>query len=133
MVARYSGGPVTHRALTGARRTATTSGPDAWRHEVLYTLQCIQQIRARCAMTELTTVHQAREAGLTWEEISVALGVTRQSAWGRWHDLEGDSHNDNDTHGAGHDAAPNAEHSCMGGPGHNACPGDGERSVGQGG
>jgi hypothetical protein len=39
-------------------------------------------------MTELSTVRQAREAGLSWTEIATSLGVTRQSAWERWHELD---------------------------------------------
>ena len=84
-------GPVVHRALTGPRRTGgATSSPQAWKHEVLSTLHCIQEIRTRCDMTELATVRQAREAGLSWTEIATSLGVTRQSAWERWHELDGE-------------------------------------------
>ena len=60
------------------------------KHEVLSTLHCIQEIRTRCDMTELATVRQAREAGLSWTEIATTLGVTRQSAWERWHELDGE-------------------------------------------
>jgi DNA-binding transcriptional regulator YiaG len=88
-VARYSGGPVTHRALAGPRRTGgAASNEAAWKHEVLYTLTCIQQIRQKCDRTELETVRHARKAGLSWTEIATALGVTRQSAWERWHELD---------------------------------------------
>lgn len=90
-MARYSGGVVTHRALTGPRRTGgSTSSPQAWKDEVLLTLQSIQAIRTKCDMTELATVRQAREAGLSWTEIATSLGVTRQSAWEHWHELDGE-------------------------------------------
>lgn len=88
-MARYSGGPVTHRALTGPRRTAEATHNDAaWKREVLYTLECIQEIRKKCDRTELNTVRHARQAGLSWTEVATALGVTRQAAWERWHELD---------------------------------------------
>ena len=55
---------------------------------MLYTLTCIQEIRQKCDRTELSTVQQARKAGLSWTEIATALAVTRQSAWERWHELD---------------------------------------------
>jgi hypothetical protein len=77
-MARHSGGPVTHRALTGPRRTgASLSSEEAWKDEVLPTLTSIQEIRQRCDRTELRTVQEARKAGLSWTEIATALGVTR--------------------------------------------------------
>jgi hypothetical protein len=88
-MARYSGGPVTHRALTGPRRTgASRSNEEAWKHEVLSTLMSVQEIRQKCDRTELRTVQEARKVGLSWTEIATALGVTRQSAWERWHELD---------------------------------------------
>jgi transposase-like protein len=38
--------------------------------------------------TEL--VKLAREQGTTWAEIAAAIGVTRQAAWERWHEFDGD-------------------------------------------
>ena len=35
------------------------------------------------------TVSRARALGLTWEEIGLELNMTRQSAWERWHHLDG--------------------------------------------
>src|SRR5688572_11186044 len=88
-MARYSGGPVTHRALTGPRTTGgTRERPDAWKRELLYTLQCVQEIRQKCDRTEFATVRQAREADMSWTEIATALGVTRQAAWERWHEID---------------------------------------------
>jgi hypothetical protein len=87
-MARYSGGPVTHRALTGPKSRYHDTTDEAWQQEVLYTLSCIQQIRQKCGHTELSTVRAARKAGLSWTEIAGALGVTRQSAWERWHELD---------------------------------------------
>ena len=42
-----------------------------------------------CDRTELQTVRQAREAGLSWTDIATSLGVTRQAARERWHEVDG--------------------------------------------
>lgn len=64
------------------------SSPEGWQAEVVATLRAIQQVRQTCDNTELRTVKYARKAGLTWAEIATALGVTRQAAWDRWHELD---------------------------------------------
>jgi hypothetical protein len=88
-MARYGGGPVTYRALTGPRLTRETAQSDhELKQEILYTLRCIQEIRRKCDNTELSTVRQARQARLSWTEISTALGVTRQATWERWRELD---------------------------------------------
>lgn len=87
-MARYSGGPITHRALTGPKRRNADSTDEQWRQEVLLTLSCVKQIRDKCDDTELGTVRAARKAGLSWTEIAGAIGVTRQSAWERFHELD---------------------------------------------
>ncbi|GAY08824.1 PASTA domain-containing protein [Pseudonocardia sp. N23] len=38
--------------------------------------------------TELEAVRSARRRGLSWAEIATKLGVSRQSAWERWRDLD---------------------------------------------
>ena len=87
-MARYSGGPITHRALTGPKRRYADWTDEQWRQEVLLTLSCVKQIREKCDNTELGTVREARKAGLSWTEIAGAIGVTRQSAWERFHELD---------------------------------------------
>ena len=48
-MARYSGGPVTHRALTGPRMLGwMRNDPDAWKGEILSTLACVKDIRGKC-------------------------------------------------------------------------------------
>jgi hypothetical protein len=59
-----------------------------WKHELLLTLTAVQEIRGKCDRTELRTVQEARKVGLSWTEIATALGVSRQSAWERWHELD---------------------------------------------
>lgn len=61
---------------------------EAWKAQLVSTLQCVREVRQKCDATELRTVQHAREAGMSWTEIATALGVTRQSAWERWHELE---------------------------------------------
>jgi hypothetical protein len=64
------------------------SSPQSWTAEVTATLRAIQQVRQTCDQIELTTVKYARKAGLSWAEIATALGVTRQAAWERWHEID---------------------------------------------
>ena len=88
-MARYSGGVTTHRALTGPRHLGwNTKDPELWKGEVLTTLRAVQEIRGKCDMTEMATVREARKIGVSWTEISETLGITRQSAWERWHELD---------------------------------------------
>ena len=88
-MARYSGGPVTHRALTGPRLNQDhTPGDGSLKKEILYTLNCIQEIRTKIDRNELSTVQKARQAGLSWTEIATSLGTSRQAAWERWHELD---------------------------------------------
>ena len=55
---------------------------------MLTTLSALQEVRQQCDSTELLTVRYARKAGLSWTEIAAALGVKRQSAWERWHEVD---------------------------------------------
>lgn len=64
------------------------SSPQSWKAEVTATLMAIQQVRQTCDHTEITAVKYARKAGLSWAEIATALGVTRQAAWERWHEID---------------------------------------------
>ena len=56
----------------------------------LYALQCVREVRDKINRTELATVRQAREARVSWTEIATSLGVSRQAAWERWHDVDED-------------------------------------------
>jgi hypothetical protein len=40
---------------------------------------------------EFEAVRTARRQGRSWAEIATMLGVTRQSAWERWHDIDDDT------------------------------------------
>jgi PASTA domain len=55
-------------------------------------LDDISVVRRLLEQAELAAVRTARGAGKSWAEIATMLGITRQSAWERWRDLdEGDS------------------------------------------
>jgi hypothetical protein len=79
-MARWGGGPETYRALNGPREDT--------KHEVLKTLSSIRETRAKIDRSELVTVQKARQLGMSWTEIATALGVTRQAAWERLHEVE---------------------------------------------
>jgi hypothetical protein len=46
-------------------------------------------VRRLLDRAELVAVRTARRHGKSWAEIATRLGVTRQSAWERWRDLDG--------------------------------------------
>ena len=48
----------------------------------------VGQVRHLLDQAELVAVRTARRHGKSWAEIAVKLGVTRQSAWERWRDLD---------------------------------------------
>jgi hypothetical protein len=79
-MARYGGGPETMRALNGPRGRE--------KNEVLRTLNSIRTVRAKVDASELVTARMARELGITWSEIAAALGVSRQAAWERLHEMD---------------------------------------------
>jgi hypothetical protein len=81
-MARYGGGPETMRALNGPRSHE--------KHEVLRTLNSIREVRAKIDASELVTVRAARQFDITWTEIAAALGVSRQAAWERLHEMDVD-------------------------------------------
>lgn len=47
----------------------------------------IRLVRGLLDQAEMGAVRAARLEGRSWAEIATMLGVTRQSAWERWHDL----------------------------------------------
>jgi hypothetical protein len=54
----------------------------------LASLSDIGVVRRMLDQAELTAVRTARLRGKSWAEIATHLGVTRQSAWERWRDLD---------------------------------------------
>ena len=56
--------------------------------DALQQLADIRRSRHRLDEQELAAVRAARRAGRSWAEIATMLGITRQSAWERWNDLD---------------------------------------------
>jgi PASTA domain len=54
----------------------------------LASLADIGVVRRMLDQAELTAVRTARLRGKSWAEIATHLGITRQSAWERWRDLD---------------------------------------------
>jgi transcriptional regulator with XRE-family HTH domain len=54
----------------------------------LQALADIGLVRRQLEQTELDAVRAARRLGRSWAEIAVKLGVTRQSAWERWREID---------------------------------------------
>ncbi|WP_019930408.1 PASTA domain-containing protein [Nocardia sp. BMG111209] len=79
---RWSDGNAAWKRLT-SRRGGPSTGSDA-----LAALDDVVTVRRTLDQMELRAVHAAREYGQSWTEIATYLGVTRQSAWERWHDLD---------------------------------------------
>ena len=78
-------------------------GQDAWRRlaawfqdipahapgdRALTALADLGLIRRLLEQAEFEAVRTARAEGKSWSEIAVRLGVTRQSAWERWRDID---------------------------------------------
>ncbi len=57
-------------------------------HGALAALADIGLVRRLLEQAELGAVRTARSHGKSWAEIATRLGVTRQSAWERWRDLD---------------------------------------------
>jgi PASTA domain-containing protein len=82
----------------GDDRNMWTDGRDAWERlaatdgqpggDPLGALSDVGRLRRLLDEAELEAVRAARRAGRSWAEIAIKLGVTRQSAWERWRDLD---------------------------------------------
>lgn len=59
--------------------------------DALAALNNIGQLRRLLDETEFAAVRAARRQGKSWAEIAVKLGVTRQSAWERWRDVDAET------------------------------------------
>jgi hypothetical protein len=70
------------------RRLAANSGRPGAEDDGLASLSDIGVVRRMLDQAELAAVRAARLHGKPWAEIANQLGVTRQSAWERWRDLD---------------------------------------------
>ncbi len=57
-----------------------------WGDQAMAALQDVRLVRGLLDQAELGAVRAARGCGKSWAEIGNMLGITRQSAWERWHD-----------------------------------------------
>lgn len=67
---------------SGGRR-GSSSGEDAFE-----AMADIGMLRRLLDQAELAAVRTARQQGRSWAEIATQLGITRQSAWERWRELD---------------------------------------------
>ncbi len=67
---------------------STTARHSADAERALRALTDIGLVRRLLDHAELTAVRAARKQGKSWTEIAISLGVTRQSAWERWRDID---------------------------------------------
>src|SRR5690348_4930204 len=61
---------------------------DARLDDALRALSDVGEVRRLLDQAEFEAVRTARRQGRSWSEIAVRLGVTRQSAWERWRDVD---------------------------------------------
>ncbi len=59
--------------------------------EALKALIDIHLVRGLLDRAELVAVTTARRHGKSWSDIATMLHMIRQSAWERWHDIDGDA------------------------------------------
>jgi len=86
---RWRDGRTAWERLTRWRRN-----PSSGRDEALDALADIGVVRRLLDQVELAAVRTARARGSSWAEIATRLGVTRQSAWERWRDVDDEPHTD---------------------------------------
>jgi hypothetical protein len=84
-------------SLTVMSRDPWQEGREAWERlagrpgsgeEALDALSDIGLVRRLLDQAELEAVRAARRDGKSWAEIATRLGVSRQSAWERWRELD---------------------------------------------
>lgn len=80
---RWRDGRNAWERLTRWRRDASSA-----RDAALDALADVGVVRRLLDQAELAAVRTARGAGSSWAEIATRLGVTRQSAWERWRDVD---------------------------------------------
>jgi len=71
------------------RDAAATPGHTDSGDAALRALEDVRVVRGLLETAELNAVKTARRHGQSWADISVALGVTRQSAWEKWREVDG--------------------------------------------
>lgn len=70
------------------RDAAATPGHPDDGPAALKALEDVHLVRSLLNTAEYNAVHTARRHGRSWREIAVALDITRQAAWEKWHEPE---------------------------------------------
>jgi hypothetical protein len=83
----HEGREAWERLLEWYRNASSLHGIDGER--ALAALADTGLVRRLLDQVEFEAVRTARGQGKSWAEIAVRLGVTRQSAWERWRDVDG--------------------------------------------
>jgi PASTA domain len=74
--------------LSGWHEDGPAAGHPDDGERALEALGDVGLVRRLLDQAELVSVRTARRHGKSWAEIAIRLGVTRQSAWERWRDLD---------------------------------------------
>lgn len=76
------------RLARWCRHIAEESESRAESDAALEALTDVGSVRRLLDRIEFETIRAARRQGKSWAEIAVRLGITRQSAWERWQDVD---------------------------------------------
>ena len=74
--------------LSGWHRPAPPSSVERGTPEAEKALADIRLVRSLLDMAELNAVRAARQSGASWTDVATMLGVSRQSAWERWREVD---------------------------------------------
>lgn len=72
--------------LNGWHGSSADHGPRRGIADAERALGDIQLVRRLLDLAEMNAVRAARRAGASWTDVATMLGVSRQSAWERWHE-----------------------------------------------
>lgn len=74
--------------LNGWHRSSVSHGPRRGIADAERALGDVQLVRRLLDLAEMNAVRAARGAGASWTDVATMLGVSRQSAWERWRDVD---------------------------------------------
>jgi len=64
------------------------STPPFTTEQAMRALADVRLVKGLIEQAELGAVRGARKSGTSWAEIATMLGISRQAAWEKWHDLD---------------------------------------------
>lgn len=74
--------------LNGWHRSSEPSEVKRGIAEAERALTDVRLVRYLLDMAEMNAVRVARRAGASWTDVATMLGVSRQSAWERWREID---------------------------------------------